>query len=499
MSTYTVVLVLYLIITFIVGIFAGKIAGKKSNGSEGFCIGGRTIGPWVLASTWGATLISASTVIGVTGYGWKNGWAGVIWGGICMTFGGLLAYVLLGKRLRVLSERLNTVTIPGLIFARYESEAINTIIAIMICAFYIPMLMTQFVSAGVLMETIFNIPYITGIIIFGVIVVVYTSVGGFLAVAYTDFVQAIVMVACFLVATPMILDKVGGFTGLATAMANVDPGMLSPNGVNNAFPPLLILSWIVYYVFGSCGQPYMLIRCTTARDLKTLKKALPIAMIFITWMYFNVSVFGFAGRVLMPDLAAQDAVMPAMINIQLGGVLGGIMIAAIVAAMMSTVDSTLHVVGTAVSKDVYSRLRPNATDAQVLRVSQIATLLIGVIGVAASTNRASSVLELSTYGWTCLSAALFMPVVGGLCWKRFNTAGALASMLGGGISGAVIIGLLGNFSFLGCHPFMIALPIGVICGVVATLLTPPPKKEIIDVFFDPTIMTAKDGAICETK
>lgn len=486
-STYWSVLIVYLVVTFAIGIWAGRI----SNSTAAFYLGGRSLGPWVIAATWGATLVSASTFIGVTGYGYRNGWAGVIWGGIVMSFGGVLAWVLLGKRIRVISQKVNAITIPGLMFSRYRHQGINVIIAVMIFIFYIPMLMTQFVSAGILMESIFGVPYLWGIVLFGVIVVFYTSAGGFLAVAYTDFVQMIVMVGCFLIATPIILGKVGGLANLQATMAAIDPGLLSPHGVDNAFPTMLIFSWVVYYLFGSCGQPYMLIRFMTAKNMKALKWALPIAMVIITWMYFNVSVMGFSARVLLPDLAAADQALPQIIKTQLGAVLGGVMIAAIFAAMMSTVDSTLHTVGTAVAKDLYSRMKPGVSDRQMLRISRAVTAVVGAIGVVASMRPPGSVLELSTYGWTCLSAALFMPIVAGMYWSRFNWQGALASMLGGGLSGAVVIGVYGGIS-IGVHPMLIALPIAVVCGVAVTLATPPPPQDIIDDFFDPATLRLRE-------
>ncbi|MCB6608433.1 sodium/proline symporter [[Clostridium] symbiosum] len=486
-KTYLIILTVYLIATFIIGIYAGKASTSMS----AFYVGGRSLGPWVIATTWAATLISASTFIGVTGYGYRNGWAGVIWGGLCMSFGGILAWVLLGKRIRLISEKVNALTIPGLLFARYENKTINTIIAVMIFIFYIPMLMVQFVSSGILMESIFGIPYMWGIILFGIIVVFYTTAGGFLAVAYTDFIQAIVMVICFLFATPIILSKIGGIGNLQTALQSIDPGLLSPHGVNNAFPNILIVSWVVYYLFGSFGQPYMLIRFATAKNLKVMKLALPIAMVFITWMYFNVSVMGFGARILLPGLDAPDEALPQLIKTQLNAVLGGIMISAIFAAMMSTVDSTLHVVGTAVAKDLYSSIHPDVSEKKMLMISRLATGVVGAIGVIASMNPPDSVLELTTYGWTCLSAALFMPVVAGMFWKRFNAAGAMASMLGGGISGAIVIGLFGGIS-IGVHPMMIALPIAIVCGIAGSLLTPPPEKRIVDVFFDRELLNKKE-------
>ena len=230
----------------------------------------------------------------------------------------------------------------------------------------------------------------------------------------------------------------------------------------------------------------------TDRWMKADKKlALPIAMVFITWMYFNVSVMGFGARILLPGLDAADEALPQLIKTQLNAVLGGIMISAIFAAMMSTVDSTLHVVGTAVAKDLYSSIHPDVSEKKMLMISRLATGVVGAIGVIASMNPPDSVLELTTYGWTCLSAALFMPVVAGMFWKRFNAAGAMASMLGGGISGAIVIGLFGGIS-IGVHPMMIALPIAIVCGIAGSLLTPPPEKRIVDVFFDRELLNKKE-------
>ena len=487
LNTYWIVLITYLVIVFGLGIWAAK----QNTTTEAFYLGGRSLGPLVIAAAWGATLVSAATFLGVTGFGYQNGWAGVIWGGVAMTFGGLAAWVVLGKRVRLVSQKINAITMPGILFARYRNKSINMIVAAMLFLFYIPLLVVQIASAGILFETIFGVPYFWGIIIFGVIVVVYTAIGGFLAIAYSDVLQLLVMVGCFLVATPVILNNVGGVSNLHTTMASIDPGLVSIHGANNAFPTMLIISWVFYYVFALFGQPYMSIRFMAAKNLKTLKLALPIAMVIITWMYINISLFGLSARVLLPDLGAADQAMPELIRTQLSPLLGGLMVSALFAAMMSTVDSVLHVVGTAIAKDFYGNIKSDVTDKQMLNISRFATLLAGVLGLIAAMRPPASVLVLTTYAWTCLGAALFMPIVAGMYWKRFNWQGAMASVLGGGISGAVIIGVFGGMA-IGVHPMFIALPIAVVCGIVVTLLTPPPPSDVIDDFFDPETLNARE-------
>lgn len=487
MTSYIIILVLYLVATMIAGIWAGR----KGNATDGFFVGGRSLGPIVIATTWAATLISSATFLGTAGYGYTSGWAGLIWGAFIMVFGGIFAWLLLAKKMRFLSGKLGALTIPNLLLSRFQDKKMNGLIAALIFIFYAPMLASQFAGAGIVFETLFGVDYIWGIFLFGILVVIYTTAGGLVAVAYTDLVQAVVMVVAYVIAIPVVLTHVGGMSNLTATLGTIDSGLLSIHGAGGYYTWAMIFSWIVYYLFGTAGQPYMLIRFFAIKDKKALKLALPIAMGVILICYFGTGLMGLSARAMIPDLTAPDYAMPQIAIKFLNPVLGGLLLSAVFAAMMSTVDSLLHVVGTTVAKDlIQQNLRPNMSNQGLLKVSRYATVACGVCGLLLAIRPPQSILTLITYAWTCLAASLFMPIVAGMYWKRFNRTGAYCSILTGSIVGAVVIGVFGGIA-IGVHPMLIALPSAVLAGVIGTLITKPQPQGELEAFF-PAVMEKVD-------
>ncbi|GIO18069.1 sodium/panthothenate symporter [Oceanobacillus oncorhynchi subsp. incaldanensis] len=480
---YLTILIIYLVVTLSLGL----LAARSDKSLEGYYVGGRSLGSGILALTWGATLLSSATYIGTAGYAYEHGWAGPIWGAGLMVFGGIFAWLTLGKKVRVISEKIGSLTIPNLFKKRYGSNIVSGFSSVLMFIFYIPIVASQFVAVGILFETIFGLPYLWGILIFGVITTLYTSFGGFSAVARTDAFQALLMIAGFFIITPIVISKVGGFSGLQQQLSNIDSGLLEPSGAVGHFTLLMIFSWFIYYLFSTGGQPFMLVRFFSAKNVNVLKWALPIGLFMMIWVYFNITILGLGARVLIPDLSSADSAFPALIELTLNPVFGGVIVAAIFAAMMSTVDSILHVVGTSVANDLFKQnLNKQASEKTMMLISKISVLLVGVLSFALAINPPGSVLELAAYGWTCLTSALFMPMLAGLYWKKFNKYGAIASMIGGGGMGAIAIGGLGGFA-LGFHPYILAFPTAVIAGIIVTLLTQNRNSEetrkINEVFF----------------
>ena len=463
---YWIVLIAYLAIVFFIGLYCSR---KNASGQGDMTLGGRSLGPFVLAATWAATQMSAATFIGGPGMCYSGGWASMLWGVACMIPFISLAWFLLPKKLRNISERVGAVTVPGLLRARYTG-----FLAVMMLIAYIPVVTAQISAAGVVFQNIFGVDYIWGIVIFGGLIVLYTGAGGYLAVCYTDFVQAIFMIVGLVIAVPIAVTSAGGLTQMNETLRAIDPGMLEPNGVGGTWTWALIISWLIYYGFQSLGQPYTIVRYMSVKNTKVFKTSFVAMIIFYTFAVGGCCLIGLAARCLISDLPlGQDYALVELVKRTCHPLVGGVVIAAIFAACMSTVDSALHVVGTAISVDLYKDcINPDCTPEKERRIFTLAILVVGIVSLIMAVNPPESIMALLTYGVATLVAMMFMPIVAGIFWKRFNLKAAFASSaVGGSLALFWFVVMKGTAS--GIHPAGVAIPAAIIVGVVVALLTKP--------------------------
>lgn len=477
---YLAVLIAYLVICFIIGIYTSR----KGAANGDMAIGGRSLGPFVLAATWAATQMSAATFIGGPGMAYSGGWASVLWGVACMIPFISLAWFLLPKKLRNISERVGAVTVPGLLLARYKSKKYTAFLSVLMLIAYVPVVTAQISSAGIVLQNILGIDYTIGILLFGGLVVIYTSAGGYLAVCYTDFVQAIFMVVGLVVAVPSVLSAAGGLGTVNANLAAIDPGMMSPFGVGGTWTWMLIISWLIYYGFQSLGQPYTIVRYLSAKDTKVFKTGFVTMIIFYTFCVGGCCLIGLAARTLISDLPlGQDYALVEVVKQTCSPIIGGVVVASIFAACMSTVDSALHVVGTAISRDLFKDfLKPDCTPKQERRVYILGTAVLGIASLIMAVEPPKSVMNLLTYGVATLVAMMFMPIVAGIFWKRFNLKAAFASSAVGGVLALFWFIVMGGTAS-GIHPAGVAIPAAIIVGIVVALLTKPQPEEELAPFF----------------
>ena len=478
---YWAVLIVFLVIVFIAGLLCTR---TNAENHADVALGGRSLGPYVLAATWAATQMSAATFIGGPGMCYSGGWASMLWGVACMVPWISLAWFLLPKKLRNISERVGAVTVPGVLRARYKSRKYTGFLAIMMLIAYVPVVTAQISAVGIIFENIFGVDYILGILIFGGLVVIYTGAGGYLAVCYTDFVQAIFMVLGLIIAVPIAVSSAGGLTQMNATLTSIDPGLMEPTGVGGSWTWALIASWLIYYAFQSLGQPYTIVRYLSVKNNKVFKSSFIIMIVFYTFSVVGCCLIGLAARCLISELPlGQDYALVELVKRTCHPIIGGIVISGIFAACMSTVDSALHVVGTAISVDLYKDcINPNCSKKKEQRVFMLATLIVGVASLLMAVNPPESVMALLTYGVATLVAMMFMPIVAGIFWRRFNLKAAFASSIVGGFLALFWFVVMGGTAS-GIHPAGIAIPAAIIVGVIVALATKPQPDEELDPFF----------------
>jgi sodium/proline symporter len=434
-------LIAYLVVMVIVGI----VSSRHMRTLDDYVLAGRRLGPWVAAISERASGESAWFLLGLPaaayGAGFREYWDVV---GIA---GGILAsWTFIAMPLRRETARLGALTLPDYFELRFQDKTrlLRIISMAVILFFYTAYVAAQLVGASKIFQSILGLPEGSGqmicLVIGLVIVVAYTIMGGFLAVAWTDFIQGLLMTAVAVVLPVVGLIHIGGLSQLTEKITQRGPEYFSvTSGLSGSafFFGVVVggLSW----GFGYLGQPHLLTRYMAIRKTSDLRRAGLIAMGWTLISYWGAPMIGIVGlAVLGPNLADPELVMPLLAVELLPGWLAGIMIAGATAAMMSTADSQLLVASSTLVEDIYVRLfRPAAKPESLVLISRICTVLIAGVAFALAWNAlndpgTTSVIDgMVSYAWTGLGASFGPALVCALWWKRTTRHGVVAGMFGG--------------------------------------------------------------------
>lgn len=428
--------VLYLALSFAVALWARKKA-ESADSSQGFLedyfIGGRSMGGFVLAMTIIASYTSASSFVGGPGVAYRLGLSWVLLAMIQVptTF---LTLGVLGKRFAIMARRTNSVTITDYLRARYKSDAVVILCSIALVIFFMAAMLAQFIGGARLFQTVTGYPYIVGLVLFGISVVLYTAVGGFRAVVLTDAIQGIVMVIAVVVVLLAVINAGGGMERCISTLKDIDPGLITPTGPKNAVPQPFTLSFWVLVGIGILGLPQTTQRCMGYKDSRAMHDAMIIGTLLIGFMILCAHLAGTLGRAVIPDLPAGDLAMPTLIVELLSPVWAGVFIAGPLAAIMSTVDSMLLLVSAAIIKDLYIHYRLNGDASRMSivslkKMSLITTVVIGLMVFVAAIEPPDLLVWINLFAFGGLEAVFLCPIILGLYWKKGNSTGAISSII----------------------------------------------------------------------
>jgi sodium/proline symporter len=427
-------LLLYLVVMLVVG-FA---AYRYMNTLDDFLLGGRRLGPWVAAVSERASGESAWFLLGLPGAAYGLGFT-EYWSAIGIALGILTSWTFIAIPLRRETARLGALTIPDYFELRFNDRTrlLRIVSMIVNLVFYTAYVAAQLHGAGKILNATFGIEPLWGIVIGGAVVVFYTLMGGFIAVAWTDLIQGLLMAAVAVILPLIGIVSIGGPGALVAKLAVRGPDFLSMGGgkVGHAFLFGVVaggLSW----GFGYLGQPHLLTRYMAIRRTSELSKGGLIAMGWTLLAYWGAPMIGIVGvAVLGPNLQDAEQVMPLLAKALVPGWLAGLMIAGAIAAMMSSADSQLLVATSTLVEDIYVRLlRIKSSAARLVLLSRLSTILIAAIAflLAIAALLGSELIDgMVAYAWTGLGASFGPPLIAALWWRRTTFAGALAGMVGG--------------------------------------------------------------------
>ena len=494
-------IILYLCLVIFTGVMIGK-RSKKS--AEGFYLGGRGMGPLVTAMSAEASDMSSYLLMGIPGLAYLSGVADASWTAIGLAIGTYLNFLLVARRLRRYSVELDAITIPSFISKRYgeKKPIIMGIASLIILVFFVPYVASGLAAIGKLFNSLFGWNYMLSVIVGAIVIISYTSVGGFSAVATMDLIQSVIMTVALCVIVVFGIVQAGGMDAVL-AHASSLPGFLSFGQTYNAasgqaepYGLIRIVSMLAWGL-GYFGMPHILVRFMAIRHEDELKLSRRIASIWVVISMFIAVFIGIIGYSVsaagkIPFLTTSADAETVIIQLsslmsQHGAILAimaGIILSGILAATMSTADSQLLTAASSVSQDLMQGfMGMKLSDKAAMRVARLTVVAIAVVGMFLAWDPNSSVFRVVSFAWAGFGAAFGPVVLFALFWKRANKWGALAGMLTGGavvfIWKYLIAPMGGAWSIYELLPAFIA---NCVVLVVVSLLTAPPEKKIVDTF-----------------
>ena len=444
MSLIGVIFIIYL--AFLIGIGIRTFRYNKTQ--EDYLLAGRSLGPWVTAFSERASGESAWLLLALPGAAIAIG-LGEFWSVIGIVIGIISSWFLVAKKIRQETEKYNALTIPDYFHKRYkdDSNVIRMFSTVIIAFFFLFYVSAQFHASGKVLNTLFNIDQVYGIIVGAMIIILYTMMGGFYAVAWTDFIQGILMIS-----TLTILPLVGFFEiynnnisifrmleSASVVFGNSNSSFFRGNDGMLAFVTVLGgLSWGLGYL----GQPHLIIRYMAIRDAKDIKIARNIAIAWAIPGVFGAFMVGIISLSYFgPDyfqINDPEKSMPLLATALLHPVLAGLFISGAVAAMMSTADSQLLVSTSAITEDFFHQyLKKDLSEKNLLLLNRIMILILGLIafGIAIySQIVGNNIFSVVSYAWSGLGSAFGPALIMTLWWSKTTRKGVIAGMLVGFIT-----------------------------------------------------------------
>ena len=462
---------------------------RSSNFVKDYFIGGRSLGGFVLAMTTVATYSSVSTFVGGPGVAWQIGY-GWLYMAIVQMVVIFLVMGVFGKKISLIAREIDAVTVIDIIRARYKSDALANMAAIFIVAFFCATMVAQFVGAAKLFEAVTGYSYMTGLTMFGIIVVIYTTIGGFKGVAITDAICAIAMMIGMAILFYCLLDKAGGYSAIMAHFRANDPAMLEPLSRGKMPVSLYISQWLLVGVC-TLALPQSVVRSISYKDTKALRNAIIIGTIVIGVVTIIATWVGVLckGVLTNPDLAAYggsvDNIMPRTIISVMSPFWAGVVIIGPIAATISTVSSLLLTSSSSIIKDVYMRHLEKSgkslSNEGVKRLSMIFTILLGFGIYLISIAPPSVIWKINMFAFGGLETAFFWVMIFGLFWHKANSTGAICAMFGGVAAYCITMAL--GFKVFSLHQITIGITTSLVFFFIGNAMGKMPDMDTLKLFF----------------
>ena len=432
-----IVFVLYILMMIAVGVYGYS----KTKNLDDYLLGGRKMGAFVSALSAGASDMSGWLLMGLPGAVFAAG-LGELWIGVGLLVGTYFNWLLIARPLRIESERLGAMTVSEYFEKRFPvgKTTLRLVTAVIILIFFILYTASGLVASGKLFETVFEIDYATAVVIGTLAIIVYISVGGFIAVCWTDAIQGVLMIGALIIVPLLAVNAIGGWSAMTGTVEKINPNYL--NLWNNLDGSSLTAMGIISSLgwgLGYMGMPHILVRFMAIESVDRIPRARRIA---VTWTgismlaAISIGVIGIAyfNMDSIAPLADKEKIFMTMMQTLLSPVPAGICLAAILAAIMSTADSQLLVCTSVITEDIYrSFFRRDATDKELLNIGRLSVVVLAAVAMYIALDGGNEVMSLVSYAWAGFGAAFGPAILLSFYYKKISSIGAILGIIVGGL------------------------------------------------------------------
>jgi SSS family solute:Na+ symporter len=497
----------FLICFFVIMILVGIYARKHATNVGDFVLGGRAVGPWLTAFAYGTTYFSAVIFVGYAGqFGWKYGIAAT-WIGIGNAFiGSLMAWVVLGRRTRVMTQHLKSSTMPDFFGSRFNSKAMKLVASAIIFIFMVPYTASVYKGLSSLFEMAFGIPFSVCVWVMAILTGVYVILGGYMATAINDLIQGIIMLAGIAAVIYSVINGQGGFMeavgSLATLPSDAPATMGQPGAFTSFFgpDPKNLLGVIILTSLGTWGLPQMIHKFYAIKSEKSIKSGTIISTIFATVIAGGCYFLGGFGRLFDGEAIRTasgavnfDAIVPHMLS-GLSNALIGIVIVLVLSASMSTLSSLVLTSSSTLTLDfLKGNIIKNMSEKKQLLVMRLLIVFFIVLSVILALNPVTFIAQLMSIAWGAMAGSFLAPFLYGLYWKGVTKSAVWVSFVSG--VGITVSNMFLNYIASPINAGAIAMIAGLVLVPIVSLITPKLKKNKVDEIFscydEPVVVHAR--------
>lgn len=491
-----IVKVLLLILFFAVMVGIGFYSRKHATNVDGFVLGGRSVGPWLTAFAYGTSYFSAVVFVGYAGqFGYKYG-ISATWIGIGNALiGSLLAWIVLGRRTRIMSKHLKAKTMPDYFGKRFDSNALRVTAAVISFVFLIPYTASVYNGLSRLFEMAFDVPYTVCVVVMAALTCVYVILGGYMATAINDFVQGIVMLVGIVAVVASVLNGQGGFMQAVFKLSEIPSDIPVTMGQQGAFTsffgpdPLNLLGVVILTSLGTWGLPQMVSKFYAIRDEKAVKTGTVISTLFAIVVSGGCYFLGGFARLFDSDAIRNaqggivyDAIIPTMLN-SLSDILIGIVIVLVLSASMSTLSSLVLTSSSTLTLDfLKGNIIKKMDEKKQLLTMRIFLVFFVVISVVIALDPPTFIAQLMGISWGALAGAFLAPFMYGLYWKGVTKSAVWASFICG--VGITVSNMFFHFIASPINAGAIAMVAGLIVVPVVSFITPKLSGDKVNEIFE---------------
>ena len=487
--------IILLLVFFAIMIAVGIYSRKKATNVNDFVLGGRSVGPWMTAFAFGTSYFSSVVFVGYAGqFGWRYGLAST-WIGLGNAFiGSLLAWVILGRRTRVMSQKLESATMPDFFGKRYESNALKLAASAICFIFLIPYTASIYNGLSRLFAMAFDIPYAVCIITMAVLTGVYVILGGYMATAINDFIQGIIMLIGIVLVIVAVLNGHGGFYEAVRQLAEIESDVAITMGQKGAFtsffgPDVVNLFGVVVLTsLGTWGLPQMVHKFYAIKDERSVKTGTVVSTIFAIVISGGCYFLGGFARLFDSQAIYKedgsvmyDAIIPQMLS-TLPDILIGIVIVLVLSASMSTLSSLVLTSSSTLTLDfIKGTIVKEMKEKTQLIVMRVLIAFFIILSVVIALNPPTFIAQLMGISWGALAGAFLAPFMYGLYSRKVTKASVWASFIVG--VGLTVSNMFFKFIASPINAGAIAMVASLIVVPIVSFVTPKMKKEAVDEIF----------------